>query len=590
VASVRATGRVRLLLIGAVGICQFFVLAASAPVWAAPMTTVTATDDFNRADGGLGPGWAAISDGGLSIASQQVAGIQGVTAGDIRVAENFGSNQYSQIEVTSSQLAPGQWIGPTVRSQNRGLDTYVGMYLNNQYAGGYQLELFLRKSGHWTQLGSTYSLGGPLPFGTRLTVSAVGSTLSLQQNGVERIAVTDPSLTGGAPGLMAYGAAIADNWAGGYPHSVGGAVSGLSGTVVLEDNGADDLRVNGNGPFTFNALGVPGVAYNVSVKSNPSGQICTVSDGAGTVGSKNVTRVAVTCSASATTATDNFNRADGGLGAGWAAMTGGGPLIVSQHVVGTAGATVGDIRIAENYSGDQYSQIEVTSTQLTGKQWIGPTVRSQNGGLDTYIGVYAWNLGHPLLQILKRAAGTFIPLSQSYRSAPLPAGTQLTLRAAGSQILFQENGTVVIAITDGTLTGGAPGLMINGAATTDNWAGGSPPVMSGVSISPDRFRAIHVATLGLTLGEAATLSVAITQLHHGHVVLHSCLPRAQRGNTCRLQVTLMRFSFHAGFGQEAFKLPLRRLAPGHYTALITATDRAGLQSRTVGIKFSILPA
>ena len=34
-------------------------------------------------------------------------------------------------------------------------------------------------------------------------------------------------------------------------YSVGGTVSGLSGTVVLQDNGGDNLRVTANGSFTF---------------------------------------------------------------------------------------------------------------------------------------------------------------------------------------------------------------------------------------------------------------------------------------------------------------------------------------------------
>ncbi len=36
---------------------------------------------------------------------------------------------------------------------------------------------------------------------------AAGNTLSFLENGVERIAVADSSLTGGAPGIMAFGAA-----------------------------------------------------------------------------------------------------------------------------------------------------------------------------------------------------------------------------------------------------------------------------------------------------------------------------------------------------------------------------------------------
>ena len=34
-------------------------------------------------------------------------------------------------------------------------------------------------------------------------------------------------------------------------YTIGGTVSGLSGTVVLQDNGGDNLSVSGNGSFTF---------------------------------------------------------------------------------------------------------------------------------------------------------------------------------------------------------------------------------------------------------------------------------------------------------------------------------------------------
>ena len=40
--------------------------------------------------------------------------------------------------------------------------------------------------------------------------------------------------------------------------TVGGTVSGLSGTVVLQDNGADNLTVTANGPFTFATALAPG--------------------------------------------------------------------------------------------------------------------------------------------------------------------------------------------------------------------------------------------------------------------------------------------------------------------------------------------
>ena len=41
-------------------------------------------------------------------------------------------------------------------------------------------------------------------------------------------------------------------------YTVGGTVSGLSGTVVLQDNGGDDLSVTANGSFTFATRWPPG--------------------------------------------------------------------------------------------------------------------------------------------------------------------------------------------------------------------------------------------------------------------------------------------------------------------------------------------
>ena len=133
-----------------------------------------------------------------------------------------------------------------------------------------------------------------------MQVKAVGSAISFLLNGVQKISVTDTSFTGGAPGMIVYGTSQLDNWLGGgaagsAAYSVGGTVSGLSGTVVLQDNGGDNLPVTGNGPFTFATSLAGGTAYAVTVKTNPTGQTCTVSNGSGTIGAANVANVAVSC-------------------------------------------------------------------------------------------------------------------------------------------------------------------------------------------------------------------------------------------------------------------------------------------------------
>src|SRR5204863_10215638 len=137
--------------------------------------------------------------------------------------------------------------------------------------------------------------------------------------------------------------------------------------------------------------------------------------------------------------------------------------ITSQTVAGTAsGGTTGDIRTAETYGSNLSSQIEVTSTQLTGGQWIGPAVRMQNGGKSTYLGIYFWNSGSPQLRLYKRISGSYIQLGSSFSSGALPAGTQLQLQASGSSITFLQNGVFRISVTDTSLTGGASGVMAFG--------------------------------------------------------------------------------------------------------------------------------
>lgn len=78
-------------------------------------------------------------------------------------------------------------------------------------------------------------------------------------------------------------------------YTVGGTVSGLSGTVVLQNNGADTVNVSANGAFVFPTRVGVGNAYAVTVLTQPAEQTCTVSNGSGTVASRNVTSVAVSC-------------------------------------------------------------------------------------------------------------------------------------------------------------------------------------------------------------------------------------------------------------------------------------------------------
>ena len=100
-------------------------------------------------------------------------------------------------------------------------------------------------------------------------------------NGVQRLSVTDSSFSGGAPGIMAFGSATADNWAGGTAsfqvsyHSTD--AQGVKSYDVLSTN-------NGYGPQTLRVLAptnpAAGVAHNfLIVLPVQSGEQNTYGDG-----------------------------------------------------------------------------------------------------------------------------------------------------------------------------------------------------------------------------------------------------------------------------------------------------------------------
>jgi YVTN family beta-propeller protein len=82
-------------------------------------------------------------------------------------------------------------------------------------------------------------------------------------------------------------------------YTVGGTLSGLTAgsSVTLADNGTDTLVVSANGTFTFAKALPGGTAYNVTVSTQPAGQVCAVTGGTGAVAAANVTSVAVSCKA-----------------------------------------------------------------------------------------------------------------------------------------------------------------------------------------------------------------------------------------------------------------------------------------------------
>jgi Bacterial Ig-like domain len=87
-------------------------------------------------------------------------------------------------------------------------------------------------------------------------------------------------------------------------YSLGGTVSGLTGAgLVLQDGTGNQTSVSASGAFTLATGMQSGASYVVTVKTQPSApaQSCSVTNGSGTIGSANVSDVAVSCSTLITT-------------------------------------------------------------------------------------------------------------------------------------------------------------------------------------------------------------------------------------------------------------------------------------------------
>lgn len=79
----------------------------------------------------------------------------------------------------------------------------------------------------------------------------------------------------------------------GVAYTVGGIISGLTGSVVLESGGVSK-SFSTNGAQTLTAPIPDGTSYNLTVRTQPTGQTCTVSNGLGTVHA-DVSNVLVSC-------------------------------------------------------------------------------------------------------------------------------------------------------------------------------------------------------------------------------------------------------------------------------------------------------
>lgn len=96
-------------------------------------------------------------------------------------------------------------------------------------------------------------------------------------------------------------------------YTIGVTVNGLSGTLVLLNNGVNPLNVTADGSFNFSTAATNGTPYAVTVSSKPALQTCTVSNNSGNVSGADI-NLTVNCSATTYTIGGTITNLSGTVG------------------------------------------------------------------------------------------------------------------------------------------------------------------------------------------------------------------------------------------------------------------------------------
>lgn len=186
------------------------------------------TDDFNRADGGLGANWTTGYGAGGQIVSNQAGG---GNSGDYSMsfwnADAFTDDQYSQVVRVNNE----NYRAVAVRCNATSGGNCYGAF-------GNATQWHKLVNGSWSQIGAIADSA----LNDVLRLEVVGTSLDYKLNGVSASTTTDASLTAGAAGMAFFNnISRVDNWEGGdlgggatlvpFPHPRGmrGGMHWLSG-------------------------------------------------------------------------------------------------------------------------------------------------------------------------------------------------------------------------------------------------------------------------------------------------------------------------------------------------------------------------
>jgi Fibronectin type III domain len=406
-------------------------------------------------------------------------------------ANSFSEDQYSRITITKM----GSWSGVIVRADGVLDRFYLGLLVGpNDY------RIYSRWDGTYNLLATgtteTWQVGDVLGLG--VVGSANPVTVTLSRNGNAVLSWTSSSQAevknGGSPGIGIYSpsgqALTLDNWEGGNvppPSTPGNLVAtaiGVSQVHLSWTASTDYVGVTGYlverqdpGSASFVQVGTStGASYNdtgLAAGSSYSYRV-RATDAAGNL--SQYSGVASVTTLTGIAASDNFNRADGGLGVNWTK-----PPASEQTLVVVNNQVTPDIEndhcyaywTRDMFSQDQYSQVRMINMG----PWPGVIVRAQSAIDRFYLALV---FGANDYRIYLRKDGLYYLLSTGNTETWVP-GDIIGLEAVGLnpvQLTLLRNGNPVLTYTDATenLVGGSPGIGIYSPSgyhlTIDDWEGG----------------------------------------------------------------------------------------------------------------------
>lgn len=156
-----------------------------------------------------------------------------------------------------------------------------------------------------------------------------------------------------------------------------------------------------------------------------------------------------------TTFTDNFNRANGAIGAGWVDADPTIPFLVADNsAYSTFGDGVAVVAVDDTFHSDQEASVTFTAVGVADRG--GPAVRVDTAA-DTAYAVDVDGFNGADRRLIRIASGGVKTVIGTVNIAPV-AGDRVTLRVVGSTLTVYVNGVLVDTVVDATLTTGAPGM------------------------------------------------------------------------------------------------------------------------------------